>query len=60
MRNPKIGKRGQSPVVPAYLDEVCVLGMLRSRSILLRLRLLFVKIFWPQSPDPSPIILSIH
>jgi len=22
MRNPKIGKRGQSPVVPAYLDEV--------------------------------------
>jgi hypothetical protein len=24
MRNPKIGKRGQSPVVPAYLDEVCM------------------------------------
>jgi hypothetical protein len=22
MRNPKIGRRGQSPVVPAYLDEV--------------------------------------
>ena len=22
MRNPHIGKRGESPVVPAYLDEV--------------------------------------
>ena len=22
MRNPQVGKRGESPIVPAYLDEV--------------------------------------